>query len=165
MGTYTAATEAKKRNNYGGNMKTLTKPDFDQWLTAYPRKLERDVYAACEPPVVTWNDFERAPYWPDSVVAHTADGSGEYHVIDDVNAPVITKIKPDIDMLYDDLGSPVAVGEKILVLWGGQSTDHGFVPEYREHIVVKHDVGTPYERWGMADNANNLRGFEFKRTS
>ena len=53
-------------------MTNVTKEEFQTFIAAYPRKLERDVYGVCDPPVVTYNDFELANRWPYSVVAHTA---------------------------------------------------------------------------------------------
>lgn len=50
-------------------MKTVTKEEFEYFIKTYPNKLKTDVFAAGEPPCVTFNDFMRAPYWPDSVVA------------------------------------------------------------------------------------------------
>jgi hypothetical protein len=49
--------------------RNVTKEEFDAWLAAYPRPLVRDVYAAGEPPLVTFNDFAVAPAWPQSAVA------------------------------------------------------------------------------------------------
>ena len=51
--------------------KRVRKGEFIKFLDDYPRKLERDVWAACEPPLVTYNDFELAERWPYSVVATT----------------------------------------------------------------------------------------------
>ena len=45
-----------------------TKDELDHFVKAYPRKLERDVFGAYEPPLVTFNDFTLGG-WPDSVVA------------------------------------------------------------------------------------------------
>lgn len=42
---------------------------MDAFITAYPNPLERDVYRAFDPPLVTYNDFSIAPKWPDSAVA------------------------------------------------------------------------------------------------
>lgn len=47
----------------------VTEVEFDAFLAAYPRKLERDVNMTCDPPFVTYNDFTMAPAWPESVVA------------------------------------------------------------------------------------------------
>jgi hypothetical protein len=76
-------------------MKALSKAEFDQWIAAYPRKLEVNVCVTVEPPLITWNDFERAPYWPDSIVARHVEGDSTYAVLEDINAPVVTKRKPD----------------------------------------------------------------------
>lgn len=50
-------------------LRSCTKEEFEAFVAAYPGHLERDIYGACEPPLVTFNDFKRAPMWPDSVVA------------------------------------------------------------------------------------------------
>ncbi len=51
--------------------KRVQKDEFNEFIKKYPRELVRDVYAVCEPPIVTYNDFERSDHWPDSVVAKT----------------------------------------------------------------------------------------------
>lgn len=56
------------------SLKPCTKEEFDAFLAAYPRRVERDVYMAGEPPLVTYNDFSLAPAWPQSVVASHLDG-------------------------------------------------------------------------------------------
>lgn len=138
-------------------MKTLNAAEFTAWLAAYPRKLERDVYAACEPPLVTWNDFKRAPYWPDSVVARTMAESGVYSVIEDINAPVVSKIKPDLRPLTDANGEPVEIGDTVCVRWGWNGDDR----DHRTHVVIKNDVGTTYESWGITGCCNKLRSMSF----
>jgi hypothetical protein len=58
-------------------MRNVTKVEFDAFVAAYPRPLVRDVFGAFEPPLVTYNDFNLAPKWPESVVAsHDLDGNG-----------------------------------------------------------------------------------------
>ena len=59
----------------------VSKEEFMSFLNNYPRKLERDVYGACDPPSVTYNDFELADRWWYSVVASTLlydDTPGSY---------------------------------------------------------------------------------------
>lgn len=51
--------------------KRVSKDEFMKFLESYPRKLRRDVYGACDPPSVTYNDFELADRWPYSIVAST----------------------------------------------------------------------------------------------
>ena len=51
--------------------KSVTRKEFEKFLKEYPRKLERDVFGAFEPPLVTYNDFELANRWPFSTVAST----------------------------------------------------------------------------------------------
>ena len=52
-------------------MKKVTKQEFIDFINSYPRKLERDVFGACDPPSVTYNDFELANRWPYSIIAST----------------------------------------------------------------------------------------------
>lgn len=51
-------------------LKTVTKEEFDEFIASYPRHLERDVCGICEPPAVTYNDWEIG-WWARSVVANT----------------------------------------------------------------------------------------------
>ena len=51
--------------------KRVSKSEFIEFLKNYPRKLERDVCGICDPPSITYNDFELANRWPYSVVART----------------------------------------------------------------------------------------------
>lgn len=51
--------------------KDVTKTEFESFIKAYPRKLDFDVYGACDPPSLTYNDFELANRWPYSIVAST----------------------------------------------------------------------------------------------
>ena len=50
--------------------KDVTKQEFDEFIASYPRYLERDVCGICEPPAVTYNDWEIG-WWSRSVVANT----------------------------------------------------------------------------------------------
>ena len=52
-------------------MEKVTKEEFQKYIQNYPRKLRRDVFAVCDPPSVTYNDFELADRWPYSIVAST----------------------------------------------------------------------------------------------
>lgn len=38
-------------------MVSVTKAEFEDYLWAYPRTLQRDVIMFCEPALITWNDF------------------------------------------------------------------------------------------------------------
>lgn len=49
----------------------ITKEKFIEYINNYPRQLRRDVFGACDPPSVTYNDFELADRWPHSIVANT----------------------------------------------------------------------------------------------
>ena len=51
--------------------KLVTKQEFIDFLNSYPRKLIRDVTGICDPPSVSYNDFELADRWPHSTVAST----------------------------------------------------------------------------------------------
>jgi hypothetical protein len=50
-----------------------TKEEFDAFVATYSRRLDRDVYCVCEPPLITYNDFSFGD-WPDSVVASYSAG-------------------------------------------------------------------------------------------
>lgn len=139
---------------------------FDQFLVSYPRTLRRDVCGIYEPPLVTYNDFERAPYWPDSVVAKHGDGEDDYRVLADVTAPVRSSSKPDVEPLLDCVGNQVAVGDQVDVTWGYEFSSNGqTLAKVRRHAVVKHDVGTVYERWGISGCANDLRSMTFRKVA
>ena len=51
--------------------KKVTKEEFMEFIKNYPRKLKRDVCGISDPPAVSYNDFELANRWPDSIVAST----------------------------------------------------------------------------------------------
>lgn len=51
--------------------KRVTHDEFVTFVQNYPRKLTYDAFGACDPPLVTYNDFELANRWPFSVVAST----------------------------------------------------------------------------------------------
>lgn len=56
--------------------KRVTHDEFVTFVQNYPRKLTYDAYGVCDPPLVTYNDFELANRWPFSIVAST-------HIYDD----------------------------------------------------------------------------------
>jgi hypothetical protein len=58
----------------------VSKAGFDQYISCYPKPLERDITHICEPPMLTYNDFSEGKVWPQSIVARVQlyDGS-EYH--------------------------------------------------------------------------------------
>ncbi len=138
---------------------TIPASDLPAWLVAYPRKLVKDVAGMFEPPLVTWNDFERAPYWPDSVVAQMALGASEASILSDPTAPVVSSIKPDLEPLYDKNGREVKIGDTIRKWWGYGANGP---TDYRLHKVIKRDVGTVYEKWTPDDCWNHLRGTDFE---
>ena len=51
--------------------KQVTKQEFIDFINNYPRPLEKDVFGACDPPAISYNDFELANRWPYSIVAST----------------------------------------------------------------------------------------------
>jgi hypothetical protein len=58
-------------------LKPCSKEEFEAFLRGYPRPLERDVYGACEPPLVSYNDWTLGN-WPTSIVAsHSLDPDGD----------------------------------------------------------------------------------------
>ena len=50
--------------------KQVTKQEFDEFIASYPRHLECDVCGICEPPAVSYNDWEIG-WWSRSIVAST----------------------------------------------------------------------------------------------
>lgn len=65
-------------------LKKVSKEEFSKFIKTYPRRLTVDVYAACDPPLVTYNDFELANRWPYSVVASTgkySDDPNDYYYV------------------------------------------------------------------------------------
>ena len=59
--------------------KKCTKGEFFNYISEYEKqngvKLVRDVYMACEPPMITYNDFSNGKKWPESIVVKSvADG-------------------------------------------------------------------------------------------
>lgn len=55
------------------NLIECTEQEMRDFVATYPRPLERDVYGAHEPPLVTFNDFTLG-VWPESVVASYSAG-------------------------------------------------------------------------------------------
>ena len=49
--------------------KKVSEEEFLHFINNYPRKLERDVIGMCDPPGISYNDFELADRWPYSEVA------------------------------------------------------------------------------------------------
>ena len=49
--------------------KVVSEDEFIAFVNNYPRKLVRDVTGICDPPAVSYNDFELADRWPYSIVA------------------------------------------------------------------------------------------------
>lgn len=62
--------------------KKVSKEEFQTFLDNYPRKLTYDCTGICEPPAISYNDFELANRWPYSVVANTwaySDDPDDYY--------------------------------------------------------------------------------------
>lgn len=148
--------------------------EFEAFLAAYPRKLERNVTTICEPPDVNFNDFERAPYWPDSVVASvSADGTGP-RVLRKIDAPVPDDGGRDTDKpLLDSNGVELAEGDVVEAVWGWGAPNttvfgRGFGPDGRyvvtETIIIR-DKGTKYEHWSFESCHNLVRGFDMRKTA
>ena len=75
----------KKENKFytaKRNIVKVSEQEFIDFINNYPRHLDRDVYAVCEPPSITYNDFELANRWPYSIVASThmfSDDPNDYY--------------------------------------------------------------------------------------
>ncbi len=52
-------------------VKRVSKDEFLEFIKKYPRPLKRDCCGICDPPSITYNDFELANRWPYSIVAST----------------------------------------------------------------------------------------------
>jgi hypothetical protein len=66
-------------------MVLVTKENFCDFIKNYPRKLAYDCTGICEPPAISYNDFELANRWPYSVVARTwaySDDPKDYYYSD-----------------------------------------------------------------------------------
>ena len=142
------------------NFNSGSADEFKKFLDSYPRKLERNIFGACEPPLVTYNDFERAPYWPDSVVASCDGGGGGYRIISDIDAPVPDNGKRDTDTpIFDANGVEVEEGDRVIVGWGTSWSKDGAtkLAHLREHAIYLRDPGTKYEKLCLSGCANGAR--------
>jgi len=145
-------------------MKSVSKEEFDAFLKAYPRELKADSYMAAEPPFVTYNDFERAPYWPDSVVASSVGGVSGFQVLVDINSPVPDSGKRETEEpLLDNNGAELHEGDRVSVHWGGSFSDGAFTPNIREETIIIRNRGTKYERWSFESCHNHARGFDMEK--
>lgn len=62
--------------------KCVSEEEFYNFINNYPRKLKRNCFGACDPPSITYNDFELANRWPYSIVASTflySDDPNDYY--------------------------------------------------------------------------------------
>lgn len=74
-------TDRKKFFTIEPVMKEVGKDEFTRFIEQYPRPLRRDVFGACDPPLITYNDFALANRWPHSIVASTylyEENPGDY---------------------------------------------------------------------------------------
>jgi len=144
-------------------MKQVDKETFEKFVLNYPRNLDKDVFYACDPPLVSYNDFIRAPYWPDSIVA-TQVGD-VYKILEDINAPVVSDRKPDLDPLTDQNGTVLQEGDEVIVQWGVTITANGrSTPTIRRDRIKIRDEGTIYQRWSFESCHNDARGFNMVKT-
>ena len=71
----------------------VTKQEYIDFIKNYPRKLVRDVTGICEPPAISYNDFELADRYPYSIVANTHlydnDPNGYYYCPEEERVYVI----------------------------------------------------------------------------
>jgi hypothetical protein len=139
----------------------VTEQEFMDFLKNYPRVTRYNVAHMYEPPLHTFNDLERAPYWPESVVAKFADFTDGkcFEVLKDIDAPVVSDSKPDLEPLYDMNGVEVKIGDTVEEE-GAYIATVGYEKPHR-FTVIKRDIGTVYERWTPHDCWNNLRGDDF----
>lgn len=154
------------------DFKNVNEAELQTFIAAYPRKLERDVFGACEPPLVTWNDFERAPKWPDSVVASKRAGQQGGRIIADINSPVPDNGKRDTDSaLTDRDGQVLLEGDRVSAVWGfGPPSTESYGRTYGDdgscrviETIKIRDKGTKYEAWSFESCHNNARGFDMKK--
>jgi len=52
------------------NDKSVTKDEFEKFISEYPNALRKHTVAFYDPPLVTWNDFSLGEYPEKSVVAY-----------------------------------------------------------------------------------------------
>ena len=112
--------------------KRVTEKEFYNFLKNYKRPLDRDCYAACEPPSITYNDFTLGK-WPDSVVAKTSlyddDKDGYYYTPEKERYYAIAELDED--------GNPILKKEK-------EEDDPGF-------IMVIHPDGTVTQNFRVVE--------------
>lgn len=67
------------KKTWNDEFESVSKDIFDAYIKNYPRPLERNVHLISEPATISFNDFELAPKWPESMVArHVEDETGPY---------------------------------------------------------------------------------------
>ncbi len=149
----------------GDLFRSVSREEFADFLASYPRRLTPNVTAICEPPMVSYNDFERAPQWPDSVVASfIKEWSGEdtgHRVIADINSPVPDDGKRDTDKpLTDKDGAVLVEGDSVDAKWGASLVNGLLVSDIRREVICIRDKGTKYEHWSFESCHNIVRGFD-----
>lgn len=163
------------------NFKSVTEAEFKKFIGEYPNKLEVNVTTICEPPLINYNDFTRAPYWPDSVVASYTYGLDNYAILEDINQPVEDNGTRDTDTrIFDSNGIELRVGDVVKKWWGSSTvgpdddfyksicfnpkdqfeydSETGLWNRYHYERITIQDSGTKYERWGFESCANLARG-------
>ena len=64
--------------------KKVTESEFNNFIKEYDKRLEKDVFRACDPPFLTYNDFSADKIWPESIVAKVClNSSMKYHPLYD----------------------------------------------------------------------------------
>lgn len=62
---------------------SVTEEEYYNFLELYPRDLDRNVSSVCDPPVISYNDFELGKF-PDSIVASRcaySDDKNDYYYV------------------------------------------------------------------------------------
>lgn len=112
--------------------KRVVEKEFYNFLKNYKRPLDRDCYAVCEPPSITYNDFTLGN-WPDSVVAKTFlyddDKDGYYYTPEKERYYAIAELDED--------GNPIIEKEK--------------EEDEPRLIVVIHPDGTVTQNFGVVE--------------
>lgn len=65
----------------------VTEAQYSEFIRSYPRPLDRNVTAICEPPMENFNDFSNGKTWPESMVARAMlcdDGTRKDHEVLDL---------------------------------------------------------------------------------
>lgn len=61
----------------------VSEEEFKSFICKYPNKLDVDCWGACEPPLISYNDFSIATHFPNSIIAkHDGGEPNEYYGLD-----------------------------------------------------------------------------------